>query len=227
MNINKGIFKAYDIRGLYPEDINDENISTIVAAIYSFYLKELKKESATIVLSRDMRVSSPSLHEKARETLLKLGAHILDIGIASTPTYYFAIINHQADCGIQISASHNPKEYNGLKLVRRDSKKIVKIGKGIGMEEITEMAMSGHSVPPKDGGEVEEIDSEVEAEVAASMKSVHAPDIQKFKIVADCANAMGAVYLEELFKHVPADLVRMNFTLDGTFPAHQADPAAV
>lgn len=224
MNITKGIFKAYDIRGLYPEDLNDDNISQIVAAIYTFYLQELKKETATIVLSRDMRTSSPSLHEKARETLLKLGAHILDIGIASTPTYYFAVINHQADCGIQISASHNPKEYNGLKLVRRDGSKIVKIGKGIGMEQITELAISGKSVPLKDGGKVEDISGEVESEVATAIKSVHAPELQKFKIVADCANAMGAVYLEELFKHIPADVVKMNFELDGTFPVHQADP---
>jgi len=224
VNINPSIFKAYDIRGIYPQDLNEDNISQIVSAIYTFYTHELKKDPVTIVLSRDMRVSSPVLHDKTKEILVSLGAHVLDIGICPTTTYYFSILNRKADCGIQISASHNPKEYNGLKIVKRVGDRIVKIAQGIGMETVKEMVLAGNSLPKRRGGTVEDIQNAVEQEIAASIQAVKPNNIKKFKIVADAANAMGAVYLEELFNKIPADLIRMNFTLDGTFPAHQADP---
>src|SRR3989339_1899565 len=117
MNIDKKIFKAYDIRGIYPEEINEENIEVIIKAIYTFFVKKLGKNVLEIALGRDMRISSPVISKKAQETLLKLGAKVTDIGLSSTPSVYFAVKKYNLDGGIQISASHNPKQYNVVKFL--------------------------------------------------------------------------------------------------------------
>ena len=118
MKINPSIFKAYDIRGLYPQDINKETIAGLIKAIYTFFVTDIGKENLLFVLSRDMRLSSPELFKKAKDALVSLGATVIDIGLSSTPTFYFALKHYQADCGVQISASHNPKEWNGLKFAK-------------------------------------------------------------------------------------------------------------
>src|SRR3989344_1686125 len=170
MNIPPGIFKSYDIRGIYPSEFNEENIVPIIQAIYKLFRDTSKsKEALKIVLGRDMRISSPSLFKIACDTLISAGADIIDAGLVSTPSFYFTVFYYGYDAGIQISASHNPKEYNGLKIVGN-------------------------------------------------------PQVKKFKIVADAANAMGGTYIDALFKVIPTDLIRMNFKLDGTFPVHQPDP---
>src|SRR5690242_9825638 len=108
MQFNEQIFKAYDIRGIYPTDINEENIVNIVRAVYKMFYDKLhaKKDKFTVVLAYDMRLSGPQLLKVARETLLSLGANIVEIGQVSTPTFYFAVAHYGYDCGIQITASH-------------------------------------------------------------------------------------------------------------------------
>ncbi len=224
MSINPTIFKAYDIRGIYPQDINEENIGTIVAAIYQFFKQDLKKEQISVVLGRDMRLSSPSLFAKAQETLERSGAQVIDIGLASTPTFYFAVLNGQYDAGIQISASHNPKEYNGLKFVKRVGNTLVKIGQNTGMDQVKKLALAGKFDQGSSQGTVTTVSDAVVKEVAAALKFINPENIKKFKIVADPANAMAILYLEELFKRLPCELIKMNFQLDGSFPAHQPDP---
>ena len=224
MNINQNIFKAYDIRGIYPQDINEQAVQRIVASIYIFFQNKLKKSDLTIVLGRDMRISSPSLFEIAKKALLDQGATVIDVGLVSTPTFYFAVLNGMYDAGIQISASHNPKEYNGIKFVKRVGKTLIKIGKNTGMDEVKKLALSGQFENPKKVGKtISKTDAVIE-EVDAAIKTVNPQHIKKFKIVADPANAMGALYLEELFKKLPCELIKMNFNLDGTFPSHQPDP---
>lgn len=224
MQINPSIFKAYDIRGVYPQEINEENIEIIILAIYTFFVRDLKKQNLHIVLGRDMRVSSPSLFEKAKNVLLELGATVIDAGLVSTPTFYFAILDNSSDAGIQISASHNPKEYNGIKFAKRVGKSLVKIGKTTGMEEIKKLVESQNFIDPQDGGRVIEKHSIVKDEVEMAFKKVHSSGIKKMKVVADPGNAMGALYIEELFRNLPCELIKMNFELDGTFPSHQPDP---
>jgi phosphomannomutase len=142
MKINPNIFKAYDIRGIYPDEINEENFGHIIDAIYIFFKNKIKKDNLQIVLGRDMRLSSPSLYKIAKKKLLTLGAQILDTGLVSTPTFYFAVLHLKADAGIQISASHNPPQYNGVKFVVRNNNKIIKIGKNTGMEEVKQNAIN-------------------------------------------------------------------------------------
>lgn len=219
------IFKSYDIRGVYPSEINEENVVPIVRAIYKFFQQSANtQKSLKIVIGRDMRISSPSIFEAITKTLLDLGAEVIDVGLVSTPTFYFAVLNYDYDCGIQISASHNPKEYNGLKIVRRIERGILKIGKPTGMEDIKKMVIEGVEFEDAEKGKITKHEGVLKDEVANAFKIAGNPKLKKFKIVADPANAMGALYIEELAKNIYCELVKMNFELDGTFPVHQPDP---
>ncbi len=233
MQIPEHIFKSYDIRALYPEEINEESIVPIVRSIYAFFLKKSGKTNPTVVLGRDMRTSSPSLHDVVIDTLIKMGANVVDVGLVSTPTFYFSVNHYKYDCGFQISASHNPKQWNGLKIVVNSEKGLIKIGKSTGMDEIKERALESKKADEiieetraerAEKGKVEEIHGVGEEEVMSALDKCNHPHIKPFKIVADAANAMGGTYLDALFKQIPGELVRMNFELDGTFPSHQPDP---
>ncbi|OGH37228.1 MAG: hypothetical protein A2905_06000 [Candidatus Levybacteria bacterium RIFCSPLOWO2_01_FULL_36_10] len=225
MNIPPGIFKSYDIRGIYPSEFNEENIVPIIQAIYKLFRDTSKsKEALKIVLGRDMRISSPSLFKIACDTLISAGADIIDAGLVSTPSFYFTVFYYGYDAGIQISASHNPKEYNGLKIVKRDGNGLIKIGKTTGMADIKRMSMEGVKISSNQKGSITKKTGILEDEVKNSLKIVGNPQVKKFKIVADAANAMGGTYIDALFKVIPTDLIRMNFKLDGTFPVHQPDP---
>ncbi len=225
MNINPSIFKGYDIRAVYPTDINEENIVLIVRAIYTFlHTDKPATEPLTIVVGTDMRTSSPSLTKVAIDTLVSLGANVIDIGIVSTPTFYFAVSHYGYECGFQITASHNPKEWNGLKMVKNSPSGLIKIGKTTGLEEIKQIALDQKFIEPSGVGTVTKKEGILDDEVKNSLSILENPQIKKFKIVADAANAMGSQYIDAIFDAIPGDLVRMNFELDGTFPAHQPDP---
>lgn len=225
MDIDPKIFKAYDIRGIYPTQLNEENIAEIVRAIYVFFTEKIGNDKQlNIVLSYDMRLSGPKLYPIAKQTLIDLGAHVIETGMVSTPTFYFAVSKYGYDCGIQITASHNPPEWNGAKFVINTPKGLLKIGKSTGMEDIKNMSMQGVNYTPKFKGYAEEKTEILEDEVDNALELFGNPEIKKFKVVADPANAMGGTYIEALFKKVPADLIKMNFELDGSFPAHQPDP---
>jgi phosphomannomutase len=224
MTIEPSIFKSYDIRAIYPEQMDEEGIKAIVQAIFKVISQKSGKEKLKLVLSRDMRVSSPSLSKAAQEALVDCGVEVLDIGISSTPSMYFAVFNLNADGGIQISASHNPKDYNGVKIVMNSDNGLIKIGKTTGMEDVKKIALETTELLKLPGGSITNVADIVGKEVQNSLKIAGSPEIKEYKIVADAANSMGAVYLDELFKVIPGNLIRMNFELDGTFPVHQADP---
>jgi len=225
MNVPVNIFKSYDIRGIYPADINEENIVSILNAIYSLFKEKINKsENLKIVVGRDMRLSSPSLHQIAVSTLVSLGADVIDVGLVSTPTFYFAVFHNGYDCGIQITASHNPKEYTGMKMVINSPKGLIKVGKTTGMEDIKRMVIEGAAVNSSEKGTITKKEGVLEEEVENALKIAGNPQLREFKIVADPANSMGALYIDALFKKVPGNLVKMNFELDGNFPSHQPDP---
>jgi phosphomannomutase len=224
MQIDPSIFKSYDIRGIYPTQINEENFGQVVTAIYAFFQKKTGKEQVTLVIGADMRISSPALFKVATDMLLSLGSNLVNVGLVSTPTFYFAITHYECDAGIQVTASHNPKEWNGLKFALKQANGILKIGKPTGMEEIKKMAAEGITLPKRTGGAIREIQGVYEEEVINGLSLWKNPQVKKFKIVADPANAMGITYINALEKKVSMDLVRMNFELDGNFPVHQPDP---
>ncbi len=224
MNINPNIFKAYDLRGIYPKDINEETIVVITKAIYQFFLQKLQKDSLSVVLGRDMRTSTPQLFEIVKTTLMEHGAEVVDGGLLSTPSFYYATLNYGYDTGIMITASHNPKEWNGLKFVIRQDKHLLKIGKPTGMEDVKELAVVGEFKLAKKQGSLKQLDSAIKDEVESAIKTVGLEKIKDFKIVTDTANGMAITYLDEFFSHFPAQVIKMNDKLDGTFPAHEANP---
>lgn len=226
MIIPEEIFKSYDIRGIYPTQINEENAVPITKAIYKLFQEKLGKATTLrIALGYDMRLSTPKLFDAISKTLIYLGAEVIDLGLVSTPTLYFAVFNYKYDGGIQITASHNPKEYNGVKMVTFSEDGLVKIGKNTGMEDIKRMAISGVNFKENVAtGKIIKQRNILDDEIKKALEITNNPKIDKFKIVADPANAMGALYIDELFKKIPGTLIKMNFELDGTFPVHQADP---
>lgn len=221
--IPDSIFKGYDIRGVYPDEINEDNVYQLIQAHISFFQSALQKDDITIILSRDMRLQVPKLYPIIRKAVQDSGIRAIDIGLASTPTFYFSVLHYKADAGIQNTASHNPPEYTGFKSVLRQENKIIKIGKDQGLLDIKERASEGVALS-KGGGVIEERADVIEQEISFALQHVNTNTIQPFKVVADPANAMAITYLEPLFKKLPCTLIPMNFTLDGTFPAHLPDP---
>ncbi|MBI2022395.1 phosphomannomutase/phosphoglucomutase, partial [Candidatus Daviesbacteria bacterium] len=227
MHIPEGIFKSYDIRGIYSDELNEENAVVIAAAIYKFFQQKQNKDKLKILVGYDCRISSPAISKAVISTLANLGADVTDAGIVATPTFYFGVSNLGFDGGIQITASHNPKEYNGMKFVIVTDKGVIKIGKSTGMDEIKRLALKESQeleILSQEKGKVERLENLVAKEVENAFKIAGQTEIKPFKIVADPANAMGATYIEELFKHIPGELIKMNFELDGNFPVHQPDP---
>jgi len=224
MPIDPKIFKAYDIRGIYPTQIDEENFESIIRAIYTFFSQELNKRDFTIALGRDMRVSSPVLFEVAKKALVASGATVIDMGLTPTPTFYFAVLKYGYNVGIDITASHNPKEYAGVKFVRREGDKIIKIGKSTGMDKIVQIISSGQFAPYTNDGKVVVKENVLEDEIKDAIKLFDISKLKAYRIACDPANGMGALYIKKLFEQIPGELIEMNFELDGTFPAHPADP---
>jgi phosphomannomutase len=222
--IDPKIFKAYDIRGIYPTELNEEVVYSVGRAFYAFFCQKLQKKKLSIVVGGDMRISTPALFERLKQALVDSGANVIDIGIVSTPTVYFAVRHLNSDGGIQISASHNPKEYNGLKAVLNTPEGLIKIGKNTGMDEVKRLANAGEFTAPEKTGKVEKKENVLDEDVANAFQVIQPGEIKPLTVVADAANAMGATYLEALFEKLPCKLIKVNFELDGTFPAHQADP---
>src|SRR5260221_325448 len=224
MDLDPSIFKAYDIRAIYPTQINEEKIVPIIKAIYTLFTQTVPDRQLTIALGRDMRVSSPSLFEVTKNTLLACGAHVVDVGLLSTPTFYYAVWHNQYDFGIQVTASHNPKEYNGVKFVRNTENGLVKIGKDTGMSIGGELAIQGVDVGKKFEGFLSENKDIQYDEITSALGLIDTMEVAPFRVVADSANAMGGTYIQALFERIPGELIKMNFDLDGTFPVHQPNP---
>jgi phosphomannomutase len=215
------IFKAYDIRGIYPNELNEDTAYKIARAYADILKKELKKDNIKVVVGRDMRLSSPSLAEQVIKGFTDQGINVIDVGLVSTPTFYFAVAHYKYDGGIQVSASHNPKEYNGMKIVKA---KAYPVSYETGINEIEKKVAENKFSVSKKKGSVSKKDNIIDEEVKSSLNYADIKKIKPFKIVADPANSMGALYLEKLFEKLPCKLIKMNFKLDGTFPSHQADP---
>ena len=222
MEINPGIFKAYDIRGVYGQDFDDEMALRLGMAFAELRKNEIgRREGISIVVASDMRVSSPALKKSLIDGLVASGIKVIDIGLASTPTFYFAVASFGYDGGILVSASHNPKEYNGFKMVRD---KALPVSKDSGMYILRDMVMDFVPASSTDKGSVELRGDILKAQIERDLQYADSSKIKPFKVVIDPANSMGAQYFDELFRHLPCEIVRMYWELDGTFPNHEADP---
>lgn len=231
MLLNPEIFKAYDIRGVYGKDFDEEMAYRLGRAFVQLRqededIKKITKKNGqppqlNIVVGRDMRLSSPELKKALIRGLVDAGAKVIDIGLTSTPTFYFAIGYFGYDGGIMVSASHNPPEYNGFKLARA---KALPVSRETGINALRDKVTANKFGSPASRGQVMERKDVLAYQVEHDLGFVNLDEIKPFKVVADPANGMGAQYLEALFARLPCQLVKINFRLDGAFPAHEADP---
>ena len=208
------IFKAYDVRGTYPDQI-DERLARAVGSAFATFVK-----APRVVVARDMRPSGPSLVGAFSEGVRAVGVEVLDMGLASTDFLYFAA-GHLDTPGAMFTASHNPARYNGIKLCLAGAKPI---GVDTGLSEIEAMTNTFYDAPATGAlAAIQGVD--LTAQWVAHVHSfVDVSALRPLKIVADTANGMGGFIVPKIFAGLPFDVEILYEELDGTFPNHPADP---
>ncbi len=215
MSLNPKIFKAYDIRGIVPQEMDEDAAYRIGQAVVKF------TKAKTLVVGKDMRESTPKLFEAFAKGALSQGADIIDVGMTTTPMFYFAVGDYELhDAGVMVTASHNPKEYNGFKLVYGD---VQPIGAESGIYDLRDLALAGPYPAQKEGQVVET--SIREAYLDRVFRGVDVKKIKPFNIVVDCGNGMEGIILKDVFARLPqCKMHGMFLEPDGSFPNHEANP---
>ena len=217
MVTNKG-FKAYDVRGVYPTEVNEElayRVGRIFSAMFA---------AETVVVGHDIRLSGRAIVDALTEGLRHGGTKVIDIGQCGTEMIYFATAHLEADGGIMVTASHNPKEYNGMKLVRKGARPI---SGDTGLKEIGEMAVASNfvhaQVAGKTLGELEKVDI-VPAYIEHLLTYVDKSALKPMKIVANPGNGGAGPIMKELAKYLPFEFVSIFDEPDGSFPNGVPNP---
>jgi phosphomannomutase len=208
------VFKAYDVRGLYRSELDEEGAYAIGRA----YVEQF--EPRRIGVGRDMRVSSPAMAEAAMRGAAEAGADVLDIGLVGTEMLYFAVGELDLEGGFTVTASHNPKEYTGMKIVRRGA---LPVGGESGLLDVRDKALAGAWRSPGSDGTVEAIDI-WPGFVDKVLSFVDVAAISPLRIVVDAANGMAGAMLPPVLERLPVEAVRCFFEPDGTFPNHEPNP---
>ena len=220
MSVNQNIFKAYDIRGLYPEDINEETAFSIAKAFVEFLRNKGEFSGQPIIVGYDARNSSDSLYEAVAEGLVSERADVIDIGAVSTALFYWAIINQKAAGGIMITASHNPAEYNGFKICRAEARSI---GLDSGLAEIRELAKKEKAADLSLTGKIWQKNL-LEEYISFVKNKIKIEKIKPLKIIVDYGNGMAGSEVEKLLKYLPCSVESLFVEPDGNFPNHEANP---
>ena len=212
MEIARSIFREYDIRGIYPKEINENVIEQIAKAIS---IKCLKNNIPEICVGRDGRLSGESLLDCLSESLSGFGINVINIGLVSTPLLYFAAKKNKHKSGIMITGSHNPKNYNGVKMVINDNP--------VSGSEIYKLIDKDKPSIKKKGTIVyKDIKKEYIQEVKENV------DINnKVKIVIDCGNGAAGCIAPDLFKSMGCEVIELFSEVDGNFPNHHPDPGKI
>ena len=209
------IFKAYDIRGLSPSELNPPLARRIGIAFVDYL------QARNIAIGRDMRDTSPDLAAAFIEGARSRGANVIDIGMVSTDMLYFAVASQSLDGGAMLTASHNPKQYNGIKLVRAGA---VALSGDAGIKEVQEGAL-GPEPSPFSGPAGSLVQKEVsDAFVAHCLAFIDTSKLRPLRLVLDAGNGMGGPAAERVFAKLPFERTDLYFTPDGNFPNHPADP---
>ncbi len=210
------IFKAYDIRGVYPSELDASHAHRIGRATARFI------GAKALVVGHDARTSSPELLYALLRGINDEGVDVIDIGLVATPMVYFAVDHLGAGGGIMITASHNPGQYNGFKICREHA---IPIGEASGLREIEALATAAADDPTRlPRGSVESMDvcaGYVEHALSAGTER------RRMRVAIDCGNGMAAVGLEPLLAQLDLEVERLYFEPDCTFPNHEADPLKV
>jgi phosphomannomutase len=214
-SINPAIFKAYDVRGLYPQEVNEE-AARLIGRGFVAYLNAKR-----IAVSRDMRLSSPPIAAAFVEGAREQGADVVDYGMMGTDMLYFAVARDRHDGGVQITASHNPKEYNGIKMVRREA---FPLSGESGIGDIRDMIAANQLPPPAPAlGRLTQ-QNVVDDYVAHVMSFIDPAIVKPFSVVLDAGNGIAGMVAPKLFAHLPCRVDALCFEVDGTFPNHEANP---
>jgi phosphomannomutase len=213
------VFKAYDVRGLYPEELDEAGAEAIGRA----YVEQF--EPRRMAVGRDMRLSSPAMQEALMRGATSAGADVLDLGLVGTEMVYFAVGSLELDGGAMVTASHNPKQYTGMKLVRRGA---LPVGGESGLLDVRDRAVSesdtaGSSYRTRPEGAIEQHDI-WPAYVDRVLSFVEVPALKPLKVVIDAANGMAGTMLPPVLERLPIDAVRCYFEPDGSFPNHEPNP---
>jgi len=216
-NIEPGIFRAYDIRGIYPSQLDEAIAYRTARAMAEYYPKTMK-----IAVACDPRLSSPALSKAVIDGFLDSGKQVMDIGIAPDPLFYFSIFNYKYDGGIIISGSHNPKEYNGMTLVVKESPQsrpedIIQEE----LQKIQKRVFDGKEFEKKERGKVSKIDPSTDyINYVSSRINLK----RSLKIVVDTANGACGYLPEKVFKKLGCQVKTLYGDFDGSFPNHDPDP---
>jgi phosphomannomutase len=212
--LDPSVFKAYDVRGIYPSQLDEDGAYRVARA----YTKHFEPRS--VALGHDMRLSSPALAVAAAEGIADAGADVADIGLVGTEMLYHAVTELGLDGGICVTASHNPKEYAGMKIVRRGA---LPVGGDSGLAEIRALAEAGFE-EPSERGTVSTQDV-WPSFVAKVLSLVDVNTIRPLRVVIDAANGMAGAMLPPVLEQLPQlDVMRCYFDPDGNFPNHEPNP---
>ena len=209
------IFRAYDIRGEYPKDINDEIAYKIGRCIVEYF------KAKNVVIGRDVSLNSPYIYKALIRAFLDEGIDIFDIGLAGTDVVYFAGGHYKFDMAIEVTASHSAGYLSGIKITGPVA---APFGKGEGMEKLEKMYNS-YKVKPvaEKRGQVKKKDV-WEDFIKQSLKFVNIKKIKPLKVVVDASNAVGGIEIDKAEKYLPVDFVKLNWELDGNYPGHEPNP---
>ncbi len=216
MSIDANIFKAYDVRGLYPSEVNEDAARAIGRAFVSYL------NAKRIAVGRDMRLSSPTVAAAFIEGARAQGADVVDYGMIATDMMYFAVARDGHDGGVQITASHNPKQYNGIKMVRREA---FPLSGDAGIGEIRDMVTTNALPAPAPAGGSLTHQDVLDDYVDHVMSFIDEKAITPFNVVLDAGSGMAGLVGPKLFARIPTrKLTTLCFDVDGTFPNHESNP---
>lgn len=213
--IDPGIFKAYDVRGVYPDQL-DEEVARAVGRAFVAYLG-----ASRIAVGRDMRLSSPALAEAFIDGARQQGADVIDYGLIATDMLYYGVARDGLDGGAQITASHNPKEYNGLKLVGREA---FPLSGEEGIGTIRDLVLAD-AVPAADRPRGSLVTRDLLPEyVTHVLRFIDPSALRPFRLVLDAGCGMAGLVAPPIFDRLPVATTRLCFVVDGRFPTHEANP---
>ena len=214
-SVNPAIFKAYDVRGVYPNEVN-EDVARAIGRAFVSYLNATR-----IAVGRDMRLSSPLLAAAFIDGATLQGADVVDYGMIPTDMLYFAVARDKHQGGVEITASHNPKQYNGMKMVRQEA---FPLSGDEGISDIRD-AIAANAFPPEAARRgVVTTKNLIDAYVEHVMGFIDPGVVRPFNVVLDGGSGMAGLVAPKLFERLPCRTTRLCFDIDGRFPNHEANP---
>ncbi len=214
-----GIFKKYDVRGIYPEEFNEERAAGIAKAFLQYANENFDAED--FVIAHDARTSSPSISNAIINALVESGANVFNLGMTTTPCLNFSVAHYNRKAGIIVTASHNPKEYNGMKLIGENA---LQLYGGKGLSQVEEIYKLGGTFRINAGGSViDEHDKVINDYTEYMLKFLRVSDFNK-KFAVEFFNGVGAITLKPLFEKAGIKAIMLNEEPNGMFPKHNPNP---